>query len=183
MGINSVNVKTAKEWLDKGEAVIVDVREPSEYAAESIVGATLLPIGKVSKASLPDCRGKKLVLHCRRGGRGGRACEQLLAEDANLEIYNLEGGITAWAEAGLPIKSGAKKIFPLERQVQLTIGAGVLAGSLLGYFVNPQFFMLSGFFGAGLLFAGITGTCGLAVLLAKMPWNAQAEPKSFCMIK
>ncbi len=146
MPIGSVDIRTLKQWLDKGEAVLVDVREPNEHAAESIVGAKLIPIGGLSKASLPECKGKKLVLHCRRGGRGGRACQQLLAEDEGLEIYNLEGGITAWAEAGLPINSGAKKIFPLERQVQLTIGSGLLIGSVLGYLVNPAFFLLSGFF-------------------------------------
>lgn len=104
MSLKSVDAKTLKNWLDKGEAVLVDVREPEENQAESIAGSVLIPLANVSKTALPDYAGKKLVMHCRKGGRGGSACEKLLSEDQNIEIYNLEGGITAWVEADLPVK-------------------------------------------------------------------------------
>lgn len=183
MPIESVNAATLKQWLDNGEAVLVDVREPAEHAAEHIAGAMLVPLGTVCQQRLPECAGKKLVIHCRKGGRGGSACEKLLQESPSLIVYNLEGGITAWQEAGLPVERSGKRCLPLDRQVQLTVGAAVLTGSVLGYFVHPLFFLLSGFFGVGLLFAGLTGTCGLALLLAKMPWNQAPSAHSCCAVK
>lgn len=171
MPLLNVTADTLKGWLDKGEAVLVDVREPAEHVAQSIKGALLMPLASVSRKSLPDITGKKLVVHCQAGRRGGAACEKLLAEDPSLEVYNLEGGIAAWAQLGQQVQRSGGFFLPLDRQVQLTIGLCVLAGSLLAYFVNPAFFLLTGFFGAGLTFAGLTGFCGLAMLMAKMPWN------------
>ncbi len=171
MPIRTVDAKTLKTWLDSNEAVLVDVREPAEHSAENIAGATLVPLSTISQKTLPPCVGKKLVIHCKKGARGGAACEKLLAEDPSLEIYNLAGGINAWADAGLSIKTSDRFFLPLDRQVQLTIGLGLLSASILGYLFTPLFFLLTGFFGAGLTFAGLTGFCGLAVLMAKMPWN------------
>lgn len=182
MPIKSINAPLLKQWLDNDEVVLVDVREPAENSAESISGAMLLPLATISKASLPNLTGKKLVIHCRKGGRGGTACEKLLAEDPSLEIYNLEGGINAWIESGFAVKSSGKFFLPLDRQVQLTIGISVLAGSLLTYFANPIFFLVPGFFGAGLIFAGLSGVCGLAIIMAKMPWN-QSTKSACCAVK
>jgi rhodanese-related sulfurtransferase len=184
MPIQMVDAGTLKRWMDNGEAVVVDVREPAEHAAQKIDGATLLPLGSVNKTALPDASDKKLVIHCRSGKRSMNACEKLLAEDPNLKIYNLEGGILAWVASGHEVASSGKFFLPLDRQVQLTIGLGVLIGSLLAYFINPLFFVLTGFFGAGLIFAGLSGFCGLAIIMAKMPWN-QIESKSAtsCFIK
>lgn len=175
MALQTIDAPTLKRWLDTGEAVLLDVREPAEYQAEHIAGATLLPLAAVSQSALPAYAGKKLVIHCRKGGRGGSACEKLLAQDPALDLYNLEGGISAWVGAGYPVQSSGKLFLPLDRQVQLTIGLGVLIGSILGYLVSPGFFLLSGFFGAGLTVAGLTGFCGLAVLMARMPWNQKTN--------
>lgn len=183
MPIKTIDAATLKQWLDKGEAVLLDVREPAEHAACHISDARLMPLGKVNKNALDAEGNKRIVIHCQRGGRGSSACEKLLAEDPSLEIYNLEGGIQAWESAGLPVKKNGSRILPLDRQVQLTIGLCVLTGSILGYFVNPLFFLLTGFFGAGLTFAGLTGFCGLALVMAKMPWNncgKQTCGKAFC---
>lgn len=182
MSIKTVDAKTLKEWLDKGDVVLVDVREPAEHHAEAINGAKLVPLSKVAKCTLPQCENKKLVIHCKKGGRGSSACEKLLAEDPSLEVYNLEGGINAWEAAGLPIKTSGKKFLPLDRQVQLTIGLSVLIGSALTYFVHPLFVIIPAFFGAGLTFAGAKGFCGLALVMAKMPWNQQGE-KGLCATK
>jgi rhodanese-related sulfurtransferase len=171
MAIKTVNAAQLKNWLDNKEAVLVDVREPAEHKAAQICGASLVPLGGVCKAQLPNLKGKKLVIHCQKGGRGGTACQKLLAEDPSLDIYNLEGGLEAWNAVGLPVSCNKKLILPLERQVQLTVGLAVLTASLLGFFVSPNYFLLSAFFGAGLTFAGLTGFCGLARVLAKMPWN------------
>jgi len=171
MAIRTVDTATLKKWMNNGEAVIVDVREPAEHAAENIAGAESLPLSGISKQSLPETNGRKLVLHCRSGKRSMSACEKLLAEDPNLEVYSLEGGISAWSATGHLVESSGKFFLPLDRQVQLTIGLGVLAGSVLAYVVNPIFLLLTGFFGAGLTVAGLTGFCGLAMVMAKMPWN------------
>lgn len=172
MPIHSMDAKTVKRWLETGEAVVVDVREPAEYQAQSIPGSVLVPLGGVCKATLPPLQGKKLVLHCKAGRRGGSACEKLLAESPEMDVYNLEGGLDAWEQAGYPVRSSGKFFLPLDRQVQLTIGTVVLTGVLLGHFVHPGFLILPAFFGAGLINAGLTGWCGLAMLMAKMPWNA-----------
>ena len=182
MALKTIDAKTLKTWLDNNEAVLVDVREPAEHTAENITGATLLPLGSVSKSKLPPCSGKKLVIHCRKGGRGGSACQKLLAEDPSLDIYNLEGGIEAWNAAGLTVASSGKAFLPLDRQVQLTIGLLLITGSALGYFLTPAFFLLTGLIGVGLTIAGATGFCGLALLMARLPWNQRATP-SFCAMK
>lgn len=171
MPFKTIDSKTLKNWLEKGEAVLVDVREPAEHAASNIDGAVLLPLGKINKTSLPLCAGKKLVIHCQKGRRGEMACKKLISENPNLDVYNLEGGIEAWSTNGFAVISSGKVFLPLDRQVQLTVGVCVLIGSLMGYFISPKFFLLTGFFGAGLTFAGLTGFCGLALLIAKMPWN------------
>lgn len=174
--IKSISPATLKKWLEQQEAIVIDVREPSEHAAERIKGASLLPLAHVCKQKLPPLNAKKLVIHCRSGKRSQQACEKLLAEEPNLEIYNLEGGILAWDKAGYAVERSGKFFLPLDRQVQLVIGGCVFLGSILSCVVSPWFLLLTGFFGLGLLFAGITGYCGLAVLLAKMPWN-QKLPK------
>jgi rhodanese-related sulfurtransferase len=173
--VKSVDVQTLRQWIEAGEAVVLDVREPAEHAAENIQGAELLPLGQVSTSRLPNHAGKKLVIHCRSGMRGSRACEQLLSENPGLEVYNLEGGIAAWGQAGHPVNVSGKKLLPLDRQVQLAIGLLLLTGSVLGYLFSPMWFLLTGFIGLGLSVAGLTGFCGLALLIAKMPWNQKGN--------
>lgn len=184
MKIKTVDVVTLKRWMENNEAVVVDVREPAEHAAENISGATLLPLGSITKKALPERGGKKLVIHCRSGKRSTDACQKLLAEDPNLDVYNLEGGLSAWNAALHSVSSSGKFFLPLDCQVQLTIGLGVLVGSLLAYFVNPLFFLLTGFFGSGLIFAGLSGFCALARVMAKMPWNqVGGKPVPSCRVK
>src|SRR5665213_2362933 len=110
----AVDAKTLKQWLEQGEALLIDVREPAEYRAEHSEGANLLPLAQVSAALLPDVLGKKLVVHCLKGGRGSQACQKLLAENPSLEIYNLEGGISAWSTAGFPVKRSGSFLLPLD---------------------------------------------------------------------
>lgn len=167
----NIDAKTAKNWLERGEATLIDVREPAEHAAAHIKGALLKPLGNICCSALPKTE-QKIIIHCQKGARGEKACQKLLAEQQDgLELYNLEGGIEAWKEAGLSIESSGKKHLPLNQQVQLTIGLGVLTFSLLAYFMHPAFALGAAFFGAGLTNAGLTGWCGLGLLMAKMPWN------------
>jgi rhodanese-related sulfurtransferase len=183
MAIKSVDVNTLKSWIESGDAVVVDVREPAEHAAEKIATANSIPLASVTKSALPSANGKKMVIHCRSGKRSTAACEKLLAEDPNLEIYNLEGGISAWSAAGHQIKTSGKFFLPLDRQVQLAIGLMLVTGSVLGYLFSPALFLLTGFIGAGLTFAGLTGYCGLAMLMARMPWNQSVRGATSCCVK
>lgn len=180
--MKNIDAKTLREWLKNNEAIVVDVREPAEHEAEKIAESHLVPLENICKNSLPKCENKKLVLHCRSGKRSSNACQKLLSEDPNLEIYNLEGGISSWIEAGCEIKNSGKFFLPLDRQVQLVIGLAVFIGTTLGYFYNPKFLLIPAFFGAGLIFAALSGTCALALLIAKMPWNKSCFKTSSCSI-
>lgn len=183
MPMKTVDAATLKRWMGSGEAVVVDVREPAEHAAEKIHGATLLPLGAVNKSALPETSGKKLVIHCRSGKRSASACEKLLAEDPTLEVYNLEGGISAWGAAGHAVAATGKFFLPLDRQVQLAIGLMLIAGSVLGALFSPAWFLLTGLIGAGLTLAGLTGFCGLAMVMARMPWNQSAGNVTTCSVR
>lgn len=101
--IKTIDVVTACEWLRNNEAMIIDVREPAEYESIHIENAKLIPLGSLKSAMLPDLQGKKLVIHCMLGKRGSKACELLGNSNPELDIYNLEGGITAWENAGLKV--------------------------------------------------------------------------------
>lgn len=100
MPIQTVDPATLKDWLDRGEAILIDVREPEEHQKENIPGAISLPLAKISYRTLPELESKRLVVHCALGKRGALACEKLLDENPELDIYNLDGGITAWLQHG-----------------------------------------------------------------------------------
>lgn len=168
MPIQSVSAKQLSVWVNNNEVELIDVREPAEHATTTIAGSLLVPLGAITASDLPQTD-KKLVLFCQKGLRGESACKKVASPEQ--VVFNLEGGLTAWIEAGYDTISSGKKVLPLDRQVQLCIGATVLTSSLLAYFYQPAFLWLSAFFGAGLTFAGATGFCGLAKVMAKMPWN------------
>jgi rhodanese-related sulfurtransferase len=173
--MKSINPTIAKEWLDKKDAILIDVREPEEFNAVRIKGAHLIPLGTININKLPEFKNKKIIIHCKLGRRSENACAILLADNPALEVYSMEGGIIAWENAGFKVEKSTDATLSIERQVQVTIGAGVLLGVILGYLVSPAFLFLSAFFGAGLLFSGITGSCGLAIMMTKMPWNQNAK--------
>jgi len=157
----------------KDRALLLDVRTPAEYQEMHIDGAVLHPLSDLNPDHVKQLlQGKQEgIIVCRSGGRARQACEKLLSAGL-LNVKVLEGGVTAWEAAGLAVVRG-KKTISLERQVRIAAGALVLVGAVLGYFVTPAFIALSAFVGAGLMFAGITDTCGLAMVLALMPWNTR----------
>jgi rhodanese-related sulfurtransferase len=104
INVKTVDVTTAKQWLDKNQAVLIDVREPAEYASQKIVGAALHPVGSISVNSIPQTD-KKILIYCQKGARGSNACQKLMTENEELEVYNIEGGIEAWQQAGLATES------------------------------------------------------------------------------
>lgn len=173
MSMPSIDPKTLKRRLDEGSAVLIDIREPSEYAREHILGARLVPLGAIDRHDFDREHGKAVVFHCRSGNRTATNAGKLLARDF-AEAYALEGGIEAWKAAGLPVHLDRSAPIEVMRQVQIAAGSLVVLGVLLGAFVSPWFYGLSGFVGGGLVFAGATGFCGMARLLQAMPWNRRA---------
>lgn len=170
MTIKTISPKDAKTLIDKNEAILIDVREDFEHKQENIPCATLIPLNSIGNNTKIETN-KKIIAHCKLGGRSKSACQKLSELFPNAEIYNMEGGIEGWKQAGLTCKSGNSNTIPIERQVQIVAGSLILLGVILGFNASQNFFYLSGIIGAGLIFAGITGFCGMAKLLAKTPWN------------
>lgn len=164
--------------LQSGKRVaLIDVRTPAEHGEVHIPDSHLMPLDRLDPAAVKAAAGQveQCVLVCRSGKRAEQAFQKLQAAGCgNLAI--LEGGVTAWESAGLPVNRGEKAI-SLERQVRIAAGLLVLTGVILGTWVHPGFYGLSAFVGAGLTFAGITDWCGMAMLLAKMPWNQRSGIK------
>lgn len=168
--LQTIDASTLKEWLDRKSVILVDVREPTEYAGEHLPDSILVPLSKFDPNQIPVKKNKTLVLYCRSGNRSTQAAQKLFAAGFE-EVTHLGGGIEAWKQQGYPTIVNRNAPLSLIRQVQIVTGFLVITGTLLGVFVSPWFLILSGFVGAGLLFAGITNTCALAMLLAKLPIN------------
>jgi rhodanese-related sulfurtransferase len=155
-----------------GEKVeLIDVRSPVEFREVHVDFARNLPLDRLDPQAIKAERNGHtgpLYVICKSGGRGKQACEKLVA--AGLNVVNVEGGTSAWDAAGLPVVRGQKAI-SLERQVRIAAGSLVLVGSALGFFVHPYLIGIAAFIGAGLVFAGISDTCGMGMVLARMPWN------------
>jgi len=154
--------------LESGAIGVIDVREPMEFAGGHIAGSLNVPLARLADTQLPD---GPLVLVCQSGNRSLQGCRRLLVQQPSRQLINLEGGIPAWQQAGLPLLRQANAPLPLMRQVQIAAGSLVLLGLILSHTVAPAWIALTWFVGAGLCFAGISGFCGMARLLAAMPWN------------
>ena len=151
---------------------VLDVRTPAEFQEAHVPGSTNIPLGDLRRRAreiLERAAAQQITLVCRTGRRAESAHEQLQGEGLS-DLHVLEGGIASWLQAGLPVNRGRKAV-SLERQVRIAAGMLVVLGVLLGFLLHQGFFGLSAFVGAGLAFAGITDTCGMAMILAKMPWN------------
>lgn len=172
--LKTISPARAAELVRKG-AILIDIREFDEHARERIPGARHHALSRID-ADTPVREGDEvLVFHCRSGGRTKGNASKLTAAAGQCETYVLEGGIDAWKKAGLPVTLDRGQPIDLMRQVQIGAGSLVLAGVVLGTMVSPAFYALSGFVGAGLLFAGSTGRCGMTRVLALMPWNRRTS--------
>ncbi len=169
----SISPQELAQRLQAGESlVIVDVRTPAEFQEIHLDGARNVPLDRLQPQECAKefgCgEGKPLYIVCRSGSRGRQACDKF-ASAGIPHVINVDGGTMACEAAGLKVVRGRKAI-SLERQVRIAAGALVLTGALLS-FVHPYWAGLAAFVGAGLMFAGITDTCGMAILLGRMPWN------------
>jgi rhodanese-related sulfurtransferase len=154
-------------------AFLIDVRSPAEYNAVHVPGAKLMPLDQLDAAAVrreqKDDASPIYVL-CQTGGRARRAIAKL-AEAGVHGCVLVDGGTQAWIDAGLPVTRGASRVLPIMRQVQITVGSLSTVGAILALTVSPFFAIVPLILGGGLFIAGMTGFCGLAVVLAKMPWN------------
>jgi len=174
--MKTVAPRQANEWIESGEAVLIDVREPDEFRGEHIATALSLPLSKIGdlREVLNVPKGRRVIFQCLKGSRGAQACERVARMESGYEIYNLDGGISAWKAMGLPIVGAASPRLTIFRQVQIVVGSLVSLSVLAGFFLNPTGFAIAGLLGAALVFAGMSGWCGMAVLLNHMPWNRPA---------
>ena len=168
--LQSVDAKTVRGWLEADKAVLIDIREPDEYVREHIPEAHLVPLSGFNPQDFPHSRDKIAVFHCQMGGRTRSAAQQILGTGFR-EVYQLQEGLQGWKAAGFPVNVNRKAPISIMRQVQITAGSLVVLGVALAYLVSPWFVGLSAFVGAGLIYAGVSGTCMMAEILSSMPWN------------
>ena len=174
----TITLSEMKNLLQSGRALhIVDVRTPAEFARIHAKGAQLVPLDSLDSVAPALAATKEpLYVICHSGTRAAKACQRL-AEAGIGQALCVEGGTAAWEKAGLPVERSPGGSISLERQVRIAAGSLVLTGLLLAL-IHPTFLGLSAFMGAGLVFAGITDYCGIALLLAKMPWNRHRDISS-----
>jgi rhodanese-related sulfurtransferase len=171
--LTSISPERAAELMRQG-AALIDIREADEHARERIPGAHHHALSTLDRNNPARPGDEVLVFHCRSGARTKANAPRLSAAAGACQAYVLDGGLDAWKRAGLPTAVDRKQPIEIMRQVQIAAGSLALLGVLLGAFVSPYFYALSGFVGAGLMFAGISGFCGMARLLLIMPWNRRA---------
>ncbi|GAC1406726.1 MAG: rhodanese family protein [Novosphingobium sp.] len=159
-----------EERVRLGHALLIDIREDDEFARRHIPGALSRPLSRFEAVALPEMAGTDVIFTCRSGMRTAANADRLAAPIGG-NAFVLEGGLDGWDRAGLPIEANRKAPLEMMRQVQIAAGSLVLIGVILGWLVSPLFFALSAFVGAGLMFAGISGFCGMARVLALLPWN------------
>jgi rhodanese-related sulfurtransferase len=171
--LTPIDPAALRERLRLRDVTLVDIREADEFAREHIGGAVSLPMSKITAASVAlEPRGD-IVFHCRTGMRTRSNCDRLAAA-VDGSAFVLEGGLDAWKGAGLPVIADRKAPIEMMRQVQLAAGSLVVAGAFLAATIHPAFLWLSAVIGAGLMFAGASGWCGMAHVLALAPWNRRS---------
>lgn len=175
--ITYIKAAQLKELYDNGEVLICDIREHDEFNREHIQGAVNTPLSKFDpeQVELMAQSMDKVVVHCLSGNRT-KMNEAKFAQIKRDEVFILDGGISAWKATGCVVNKNEKAPLPIMRQVQMIAGSLIVIGVVLGFLISPGFFLLSGFVGAGLTFAGVTGFCGMANILMLLPYNK----KSLC---
>lgn len=168
---STIDADSAHRILESGApGQLVDVREPGEVDTLRVEGALNLPLSRLKElASRLDPRAPVYLL-CRSGSRAASAASQLKAL-GHRDVFVVSGGLNAWMSSGKPVVHGERRVWSLERQVRFVAGLMAFGGAVLGFTVSPRWFYLSGFVGLGLMFAGVTDICTMALILARMPWN------------
>ena len=177
---NSIDVTECRRLIDIGDRLrIIDVRTPPEFARVHAAGAVSIPLDELdASAAVPQGKesGEPIYFICQSGQRALKACQRMQKLGIG-PVYSIKGGTAAWEAAGLPVIHGNSTVISLERQVRIAAGSLMLLGLLLAITVHKLFLVIPGFIAAGLIFAGVTDRCGMALLLAKMPWNRARSGK------
>lgn len=168
--LTSLDAQSLSRRIKAGEITLIDIREPDEFAREHVAGAVSLPLSRLEAGHVALRGTTPVAFMCRSGMRTQSNCDRLAAHVGE-PAFVLEGGLDGWKKAGLATETDRKAPLEIMRQVQITAGGIVVLGAVLAATVNPAFIWLSAFIGAGLVFAGASGWCGMAKLLAAMPWN------------
>jgi rhodanese-related sulfurtransferase len=160
--------------------ILIDVREADEHARERIAGAKLIPLSVLTAKEIAELGARRVVFHCKGGRRSLDAATRCASlAQRGIAIHSVVGGIEAWRSAGLGTEiNAARPKMSVMQQTQITIGTLVVAGTALGFLVNPWFLALPAFMGCGMIFAGATGTCGLATVIGLAPWNRATKCQS-----
>jgi len=173
----TISCRELNELCQSGQSIdLIDVRTPVEFREVHSVYARNVPLDSLKPDAVMagrEAAEQPLYVICRSGNRSSKACEAFLAAGFT-NIVNVEGGTKAWDESGYAVKRG-KKAISLERQVRIAAGFLVFTGTMLGLFVHEYWLGIPAFVGAGLVFAGITDTCAMGMLISKMPWNQVKE--------
>ena len=154
--------------------LLLDVREYPEFAGGRLPGARLLPLAELERRAGELPRDREIVTVCRTGRRSAEAAAKLTQLGFE-KVSGLDGGVMAWEQAGLPVERDARAPWALERQVRLVAGLLALLGLGLSH-VWPVAIALAWFVPAGLVFAAITDSCAMGMLIAKLPWNRRSGP-------
>lgn len=170
LNMNECDVIELKNGLQNGARNLIDVREYAEFSGGRVKGAKLIPLGDIEKRYAEIDRDKRTYLMCRSGKRASEAQRKLLTLGFS-DVRNVRGGFEAWKAAGFDFEKDTGAVWSLERQVRFAAGSLVVLGVLLSLIAHPYFIALAAFVGAGLVFAAVTDTCTMAIMLAKMPWN------------
>ena len=164
----SISAQDLADQLASQRISVIDVREPMEYASGHIAGSINVPLNRLHQADLPQ---GPLVLVCQSGNRSAQGLNRLLDRAHPHSVVDLAGGLPSWQQAGYPVRKLKNAPLPLMRQVQIAAGSLILLGLILSNVVAPGWIAITWWGGAGLTFAGVSGFCGMARLLAVMPWN------------
>ena len=174
--VSTISPAQARDLLTRcGESIaLIDVRSPAEFESEHAVSAINLPLHTITIENTNQFFGKRLICICQKGSRGAQAASLLLSFGFN-DVSNVEGGTEAWIKSQLEVVCGNRSI-SIERQVRIAAGTLVVLGTIFGYFFTPYANLIALFVGCGLIFAGVTDTCGMALILARCPWNLRKKP-------
>lgn len=163
-----------QKWYKNGvlsdDVIIIDVREPGEYKREHIPGSRNVPVSRLKSADFSADKNKIAIFHCHSGNRTKLARDVILSLNFK-DTYCLPGGLAQWVRCNMPVNRNKDAPIDIMRQVQITIGILILTGVLLSWLISPYFILLCAFMGVGLVYAGVSGSCGMATLLSYMPWN------------
>jgi len=174
---SAISIFDLRQRLSAGDGLtLIDVRTPAEYAEVHVREALSRPLDRLDPETLAAWEGgrtRQIHLICRTQNRA-RLAASALEKAGFTDLVVVEGGTAAWHQAGFPVTRGTTRVISLERQVRIAAGSLVVLGVGLSLAVHPAFIALSGFVGAGLVFAGLTDFCGLGLLIARAPWNARA---------